>query len=326
MENRYIRQETFIGKEAQERLRRASVAVIGLGALGSVVAELLARAGVGKLIIADKDVVDITNLQRQVIFTENDILKPKAVRAREYLNSVNSDVEVIEISDNINNENLDKIKTDVIVDCTDNFQTRFLLNEFCAKNKIPLVHGSAVADKGYVFVVKDNACLSCIYSKNTDSENCQSEGILNLTSSIVGSIQANEVIKILINSDYENNLLKINVTNNDIEKIKVNKNKNCNVCKGKYELLNKTSENIFDIKLCKTKAAWTVNPKKNIKIDLNKLKSKYKTLIDTPILVVINADGEEIIVHNYGEIMFKTLKDEKKIESLARKIYEDGQQ
>jgi len=176
---RYLRQEIFreIGKKGQSKLRKSTVAIVGLGALGSVSAELLARAGIGKLIVIDRDIVELSNLQRQSLYDESDIGKPKAIAAKEKLSKINSEIKIDIFIDDLNRENIDKILSlrgkyidekfnkivennkknknniDLILDCTDNLETRFLVNDFSIKNKIPFIYSSAVGSKGYVFNV-----------------------------------------------------------------------------------------------------------------------------------------------------------------------------
>mgnify|MGYP001594733519 CR=1 FL=1 len=145
---RYIRQEKFIGKEKHDLLRKKTVSIVGLGALGSVASELLTRAGIKKLILIDRDFLELSNLQRQSLFEEKDIGKSKAVVLKEKLNEINKDVDIISYFDNLDNENIDLINSDLILDCTDNLETRFLINEYSVKNKIPFIYGSAVGDSG----------------------------------------------------------------------------------------------------------------------------------------------------------------------------------
>src|SRR3989344_2817250 len=177
---RYIRQEIFkeIGKIGQQKIGKSAIAIVGLGALGSVSAELLARAGISRLILIDRDVVELSNLQRQSLFDESDIGKPKALAAKEHLNKINSDVEIDFFIDDLNYNNINKIipiknpnneknnkqvknQISLILDCTDNLESRFLINDFSTKNKIPFIYSSAVESKGYVFDIIPNktACL-----------------------------------------------------------------------------------------------------------------------------------------------------------------------
>src|SRR3989344_3596822 len=149
---RYSRQEILIGKEAQTILRNKAVAIVGLGALGSNAANLLARSGLN-LILIDHDKIDITNLQRQNIFTEHDINKRKSEVAKDYLEKVNSGIKIKVYNEKLNKNNINLIMSDLVLDCTDNLEIRFLINEFCYKNNIPFVHAAAIQDKGVIFNV-----------------------------------------------------------------------------------------------------------------------------------------------------------------------------
>ena len=246
---RYIRQEIFseIGKEGQKRLRKSSVAVVGLGALGSVSASLLARAGIGKLILIDRDIVELSNLQRQSLFDENDIGKPKALAAKENLSKINSDVETVSVIDDLNYNNINEIismnnnfniekinnqiykktnknKIDLILDCTDNLETRFLLNDYSIKTKIPFIHSSAVGSKGCVFNVMPGKtpCIRCFLKEAQQLDTCDTAGVVNTITNLIPSVQVNEAIKIILNKkNIEKNLLFFDIWKNELLKIKV---------------------------------------------------------------------------------------------------------
>jgi molybdopterin/thiamine biosynthesis adenylyltransferase len=154
MLDRYSRQTLFapIGKEGQERLRSAAVTIIGCGALGTVLANNLCRAGVGRLRIADRDYIELNNLQRQILFDENDVRRhiPKAVAAVEKLRQVNSDVEVEALVEDINADGIETLvqETDLLLDATDNFETRYLLNDACIKYQRPWIYSGVIASYG----------------------------------------------------------------------------------------------------------------------------------------------------------------------------------
>ena len=139
---RYSRQELYknIGKQGQQKLRKSHVVIVGVGALGSVVADLLCRAGVGKLTLIDRDYIEEHNLQRQSLYTEVDIGQPKAVAALDHLKRINSTVEMVSHVADLYYENVSLLKGDVVVDGTDNMETRFLINEYCVKYNLPLVY------------------------------------------------------------------------------------------------------------------------------------------------------------------------------------------
>src|SRR3989344_7760958 len=257
---RYIRQEIFkeIGKKGQQILKKSCIAIVGLGALGSVSAQLLARAGIGKLILIDRDIVELSNLQRQSLYDESDIGKPKAIAAKEKLNKINSEVNINIFVDDLNYNDIEKIidikNIDLILDCTDNLETRFLINDFTVKNNIPFVYSSAVGSQGYVFNIipnKGNPCLRCFLKEAAQLETCETFGVLNTITHLTPSIQVNESIKVLLDKKgIERNLIFFDVWKNELLKIKVNKNKNCECCvKNNFEYLRgKKSSKI--IKMC----------------------------------------------------------------------------
>lgn len=284
---RYIRQQIFkeIGKKGMKKLRNSAVGIVGLGALGSVSAQLLARAGIGKLILVDRDVVELSNLQRQSLFAEHDIGKPKASAAKEKLGKINSDVEIDFFIDDLNFESIEKIfnkknKIDLILDCTDNLETRFLINDFCIKNKIPFIYSSAVGSKGYIFNIIPNktACLRCFLKEPAQLDTCDTVGVLNTITNLISSVQVNESLKIILNiKNYEKNLLFFDIWKNELSKITISKNKNCECCaKGNFEYLTgKKSSKI--IKLCGDNI-YQMKTKTIDKKEFSNLKNKFKKI------------------------------------------------
>lgn len=224
---KYDRHRLFLGEKNQKKLERSTAAVVGLGALGGVAADLLARSGVN-LILIDRDVVDETNLQRQLLFDESDVGKMKAEEAEKKLRQVNSKINIKSYSREINKDNTSIAKSDVIVDCVDNTKTKMILNDYAVKNKIPMVHGAAIREIGTLFnVMPGGSCLRCIYKKKINSETCATVGVLNTLTTMIGSMQAMEAIKILTKDGYEKDLLRINIWKNSITRIKVKKNEEC---------------------------------------------------------------------------------------------------
>jgi len=212
---RYARQERvgYVGEEGQRRLRESHACIVGVGALGCVSADLLVRAGVGTVTIIDRDLVEFSNLHRQPLFCEADAVekKPKAVAARERLVAVNSEVTVVaHIADFHSGNALGLIGADglpdVLVDGTDNFETRFLINDCAVKLGIPYVYGGAISTRGSaaVFRSESGPCLRCIQPsppKPGTQPTCESAGVVGAVSSIIGSYQAAEAMKILMGHD-----------------------------------------------------------------------------------------------------------------------------
>ena len=200
---RYHRQEIFypIGKEGQEKLAAGRVCIIGIGALGGSVAAMLAQAGVGYLRLIDRDIVELTNLQRQVLFTEQDVEDqvPKAEAAREHLSRMNSEIEIDARIIDANPYNIEKLITDVdvVVDGLDNLETRYLLNEACQKNGIKYVYGGVVGSGGMVMNVLpgDGPCLECLLGPLPEEgsyDTCDTVGVISPITNIVASYEAAE--------------------------------------------------------------------------------------------------------------------------------------
>ena len=320
---RYSRQEIFkkIGKKGQQILRKSTVAIVGIGALGTVSAELLARAGIGKLVLIDRDIVEMSNLQRQSLFDENDVGKPKASQAKEHLSRINSDVKIDFFIDDLNFGNIEKIfnkknKINLLLDCTDNLEARFLINDFCIKNKISFIYSSAVGSKGYVFdiIPKATPCLRCFIKEASQLETCETAGVLNTITNLISSLQANEAIKILLDKQYEKKLLFFDVWKNEIEKIKIRKNKNCQCCvNNNFEYLNGAkSTNI--IKLCGNNI-YQIKTKSIVKNQFNDLKNKLKKIgkfVDFGYCINLN---NKLTIFDDGRALIKA-KDEKEAKSL----------
>ncbi len=227
---KYDRQKLFLGDKSQSKLSKSTVAVVGLGALGSVAAELLARSGVN-LILVDRDIVDETNLQRQVLFNEKDIGKMKAEEAENKLRQINSKIKIKSYNTELNKDNINIIKSDLVLDCVDNIKTKMLLNDYAVRSKTPLVHGAAIREVGTLFnAMPGGPCLRCIYKDKLNTETCSVVGVLNTLTTIVGSMQAMEAMKILTKEKYETGFLRINAWKNEITRIKIKKSKKC-ICR-----------------------------------------------------------------------------------------------
>ena len=217
---RYHRQMLLpqIGEAGQRRLAAAHVLLIGCGALGTAIAEQLVRAGIGHLIVADRDIVELTNLQRQTLFDEKDAAEgaPKAAAAAERLGMINSSVKVTPLVMDVHAGNVEgflKEKPHVIVDGTDNVQTRYLVNDVSVKHDIPWVYGAAVGTEGRVMAVRPakGPCLRCVFPTPPpphDLPTCDTAGVLGMGAAIVGMWQAIETLKILLDASSEPTLLR----------------------------------------------------------------------------------------------------------------------
>jgi adenylyltransferase/sulfurtransferase len=205
--DRYSRQERFapIGPEGQRKLREGRVAIVGCGALGSYHAAALARAGIGYLRLIDRDYVEWNNLQRQWLYEEADAEQalPKAIAAQRRLAAINSEVSVeAEVSD-LTAGNADELLTrvGVVLDGTDNFETRYLINDWCVKNAVPWIYGAAVGSYGLTMPVipGETACLACLYPEPPSGAQptCETAGVLNTITTTIGAWQVSAAIQVL---------------------------------------------------------------------------------------------------------------------------------
>lgn len=327
---RYSRQTNLkeVGMSGQKKLQKTKVAIIGIGALGTHSAELIVRAGFGSVTLIDHDIIDITNLQRQTLFTEEDIGKLKAETAAKKLQKINSEVKIYAKNIHIDEKSIYKIDAKIILDCTDNLKTRFIINQYCRKKNIPWIHAAAASTIGNVYTItKDMPCLECVFPEAKHGEKCEDLGILNTLPPIVSSIQVTEAIKLVLGKQTTKKFIHIDIWTNNIEKIKPKRNPGCNTCNGIFNLFDNkknAAQGFFTINRCKTKAKFSVKLNKNTKLNLAKIASNFGVIVETPILLVLKIGKEEIIVHDYGEILFKSLEDEEKIENIAKKIYGVG--
>ena len=239
--NRYHRQELYeaIGKEGQRKIRNTTVAIVGIGALGSVSSELLCRSGIGKLILIDRDFVDLTNLQRQVLYEESDIGRPKAMAAEEHLKRINSEIKIESHVIDLNFRNIENIlkEADIIIDGTDNLETRFLINEYSLKYKKPWIHGSAIQDRGFVVSFSGNCpCFQCIIKEAGTLGTCDTLGVMNSITSLIGSMQASECIKMILGRN-KTSLIHVKLMNNKFDIMAIKKNPKCPACNGCYDYL-----------------------------------------------------------------------------------------
>ena len=237
---RYSRQIILkkIGVIGQKKLLKSNVLIVGAGGLGSPIAIYLVALGIGKIGIVDKDKVKVSNLTRQIIFTNNDINKNKSTTAINKLKKINPDIQLKSFKKNLTKTNINQIaeKFDLIVDGSDNFKTRFLVNDYCRKKKKILVSGAISKFDGQVYTFNFSKsyspCLRCFIPKipkNSEIDNCEHEGVLGPLAGIVGSIQANEVVKEILNigDTLCGHILIIDSMKLSFRKVKLNKRSDC---------------------------------------------------------------------------------------------------
>jgi molybdopterin/thiamine biosynthesis adenylyltransferase len=261
-EDRYSRQVLFpgIGAQGQARLSQGRVAIVGCGATGACVSGLLARAGVGQLVIIDRDYVEPSNLQRQSLFDEADAAEslPKAVAAARKIAAFNSEVQTTPVVADLTPENIESLlgDADLILDATDNFETRYLINDFAVKHGKPWIYAAAVAAYAVTMNVLpgETACLACLFPAPPEGtiETCDTAGILNSAVNLIGSIQATEAIKFLVGAKdkLRRTLLSFDVWSNEQAEIAAARPRpGCQTCE-KRQFIHLAGERRPQITMC----------------------------------------------------------------------------
>lgn len=332
MMSRYSRQIILenIKKEGQEKLLNSSVAIVGCGALGTVVANNLARAGVGNISIIDRDFVELNNLQRQMLFDESNIGTPKAEAAADKINTINSEILVNPVIKDVNHTNVEKLLNghDMVIDGTDNIQTRMLINDVCVKHGIPWIYTGAIGTSGMSMnILPEKACIRCLYPgipKAGSLPTCDTMGVLNTATMIMGSIETTEAIKIL--TDYykddestDGNLIIYDVWNHSFDNITVRKNDKCQCCGTKnFEFLDSNDQEIIT-SLC-GRNAIQITPADPKEMSLKDMAYKLEKLGEvkcSDFIMLFKTDEVEVSLFRDGRAIIKGTSDEK----IARSIY-----
>ncbi|MGE5575753.1 MAG: ThiF family adenylyltransferase [Syntrophothermus sp.] len=334
MRQRYSRQIFFppVGQAGQERIRRSSVLVVGAGALGSVLANNMARAGVGRLRIVDRDFVEESNLQRQILYDEEDAAQtlPKAVAAVEKLRKINSEVDYEPVVADVNSTNVEELLTgfDLVLDGADNFEVRMLINDACVKHGVPWIHGACVGSQGLSFDVLpgETPCFRCIYQDSPppgSTPTCDTAGVIAPIVNIIASIQSAEALKLLV-GDQEHlsrDLVSVDVWENSFERIDLSnaRRPECPACgERRFEFLE-AKRGWLSMSLC-GRDAIQVAPPPGGKVDLVEVAQRLSRLGEVsrnPFLLRFQADGREMVLFGDGRAVIKGTNDE----AAARSFY-----
>ena len=330
---RYSRQMVLPGwgRQAQERLAERSVAVIGCGALGSHIAGHLARAGVGRLVLADRDFVEWHNLPRQSLYDEADARAgvPKAVAAARRLRQINS---LVEIEEHVVDVNADTVEglivgTDLVLDGADNFEVRYLLNEACVKHGIPWVYGGVLGTYGLTAAILpgETPCLRCLLGPMPPPGSvptCETAGVLGPAVAVIAALESTEGLKILLDREKEllRSLVMVDVWNGDFERAETRKAPgNCPVCdEGQYEMLEAEQGSMTTV-LC-GRSAVQVSPRPSRSLDLGSLAGRLADLGPVEVneyLLRLKVEGKEFTVFSDGRAIIKGIDDP----SQARALY-----
>lgn len=333
-QERYSRQILFkkIGPEGQKKIQQKHVLIVGVGALGTHTSEMLARAGVRKLTVIDRDYVEMSNLQRQHLFTEKDAREkwPKAEAAKERLKQINSEIEVEAIVAQADAALLEPLMADVdlLMDGTDNFETRFLMNDLAQKYQVPYLFGSCVGSFGMAFTIlpKATPCLQCLIKKlPMQGQTCDTAGIIAPTVQMVTAHQGAEALKILSGNieAVRRTYVSFDLWENEYLSLKANalKDKGCLSCgeEPEYPFLQEGQEMKVAV-LCGRETVQ-IRPADDREIPLGQLVDQWRSagfeVEGNPFLVSVKKDGARAVFFKDGRALIHGTKDP----NAARKIY-----
>ncbi|WP_026561079.1 thiazole biosynthesis adenylyltransferase ThiF [Bacillus sp. J37] len=331
---RYSRQILFspIGEKGQEQIRKKHILVVGAGALGTANAEMIARAGIGKLTIVDRDYVEWSNLQRQQLYIEEDAQNriPKAVAAKLRLKKINSEVEVHSYVEDVTSVNIEELAehVDLIIDATDNFETRLLINDVALKHEIPWIYGGVVGSYGLSFTIipHETPCLHCLLKHIPfDGMTCDTVGVISPAVNMVASHQTTEALKLLV-GDEENRrgkLVSFDLWKNQYSSIKMDRLKNnaCPTCGTNpvYPYLTAEMETKAAV-LC-GRDTVQIRPSETKQFSFAQVAERVKPLADAflenPFLMSFTFGEHRIVLFKDGRALIHGTKDI----SEAKKIY-----
>jgi adenylyltransferase/sulfurtransferase len=329
-EDRYARQIGLkqIGKRGQERLLLSSVLLVGCGALGTKLADTLVRAGIGRLLIVDRDILELNNLQRQMLFDEEDVAAglPKAEAVVRKLRRINSTIEIEGRIVDVTPRNIEALigEASLVLDATDNLETRYLINDACVKLGRPWIYGGVIGTTGMSMNVLpgDGPCLRCVFPTPPpigSLPTCETQGILGPMPSIIAAIQATEAIKILIGAEPSRSLLSIDVWSRSFEQVNVQRDLECPACgRHQFDFLE-TRETAWVSSLC-GRNAIQITPARETFLSLEQLAEDLASVARVSFngfLLQCKVEDQELILFPDGRAIVKGTTDE----AVARTLY-----
>ncbi|MFW9934299.1 MAG: ThiF family adenylyltransferase [Candidatus Thorarchaeota archaeon] len=333
-EDRYSRFRVLngIGEVGLRRIHEAKVVIVGIGGLGSVSARQLVSLGFGTLRIVDRDVVELSNLQRQLLYTTEDVGKPKVEVAMNRLKQLNADTMVEPWALSVTEATADRVVKgmDVVVDGLDSFKPRYALNRACVRQGIPYVFAGALAGVGNLTTVipKKTACLECVFGGlDEDQPTCATVGIYPTVLGVIANLQVQEVLQLVLGQPplLANELLMFDITHFRFDKIPLQSNENCPVCGPAVKLAEPASPAGLEITELCTEETFLVHAQAAIPIDIEKatalLRAQYPILAQTSMGLQIQfAKGIDVSIVGEGNILIRGISSQQKAESIYHQI------
>ena len=328
-QSRYAKQVLFrpIGPDGQSRISESRVAVIGLGALGTVIADNLGRAGVGYLRLIDRDSVELSNLQRQTLFDEHDAEQrlPKVIAAARKLGEINSEIQVDPLIADVTARNVEQLVSDcqVVLDGTDNLETRFLINDACVKMGIPWVYGGALGSAGTTMTIVPGVtpCLRCLIDHAPPPgamPSCDTEGVLAAITGTIGSIESAEALRLLVGYPPRVSVLSIDIWEGEFAELEIERRDDCPSCAlGDYEYL-RGSKTSWTTVLCGRNSVQIVPPNEGqiALLDLQRRLSAVGKVSYNGFLLSVRVDGRELVIFPTGRAIIRGTTDEAEARTL----------
>ncbi|MFP3950753.1 MAG: HesA/MoeB/ThiF family protein [Candidatus Bathyarchaeia archaeon] len=319
-----------IGLEGQRRLRETRALVVGLGGLGSQITPQLATMGVGHLRIVDRDVVEVSNLQRQHLYTMNDLGYPKAEAARNRLHAMNPHIQVEPIPASVTPSTVEDLldDVDVVLDALDGMRPRYILNRACVENKIPYVHGAVIQQIGDAFTVipGETACLECFKGGLSDEDlpTCATVGVLPTIISVIASIQVSEALRIILGKkpNLAGILLHCNMEDLSFDRIEIKPTEGCGVC-GEGELEPIQEEQVEEICGREGRRVYMINPEEIRELDLSELREAvshlgYDLSVKGELGITFHGREEKISIMKSGHAVIEGVDGK----DMARQLYQ----
>ena len=330
-QDRYARQRLLevFGSDGQDRLAAGTALVVGCGALGSNLASLLARAGVGTLRLVDRDLLDVTNLHRQVLYDEADVAQglPKAVAAARRLRAINSDVTVHDVVADVSPRTLAPLLegVDLVLDGTDNFETRYLINDACVSRGVPWVYGGVVGTVGMTLTVLpgEGPCLRCVFPEPPPAGSlptCDTVGVLNTGPALVAALQATEAIKLWVDRGaVDTKLRHVDLWDGSLRALEVLRADDCPTCvHGDYGFLDESAHS-WTTTLCGRNAVQITPPTDSPAPDMDRLREQLErvgTVRDNGLLLQARIEGHSLLLFPDGRVVIQGTTDPAEARSL----------
>ena len=333
-EDRYSRFRVLegIGTSGMQRIRQARIAVVGIGGLGSVSAQQLTSLGVGLVRVVDRDIVEVSNLQRQLLYTGNNIGTPKVEVARKRLNELNPDVTVEALALSVTEVTANRVVEgmDVVIDGLDSFKPRYALNRACIRHNVPYVFAGALSAVGNMTTILPGktACLECVFSGiDEDQPTCATVGIYPTVLGVIANFQIQEALRIILGRSplLANQLLMFDINRFQLDQIPIQQHDNCPVCGLEASILEPAIEEAIEVTELCTEETFLVHSTNPIAINIKQvteiLRDQYPLIAQSDFGVQIQFSKHiEVSVVGEGNLLIKGVKSSKKAKAIYHQI------